>query len=194
MEVPMRKVVLIMTASIDGFVIGPKGHAGGMPEPDELQRWKLNRIQHAGTHIMGRVTYEEMAGFWPTSSDEYAAPMNEIPKVVFSKTLSEASWPESSIARGELADEIVTLKNQPGGEIIAWGGARFAQALSMAGLVDQYAIVHQPVAFGGGEPIFRGLPDALHLGVEAAMTFSSGTVLNIYEPIGWGRQVSRSVR
>jgi dihydrofolate reductase len=117
----MRKVVLIMTASIDGFVVGPKGHAGGMPEPDELQRWKLNRIERAGTHIMGRVTYEEMAGFWPTSTDEYAAPMNEIPKVVFSKTLGEASWPESSIARGELADEIVTLKNQPGGEIIAWG-------------------------------------------------------------------------
>ncbi len=187
----MRRVVLIMTASIDGFVVGPRGHAGGMREPDELQRWKLNRIQRAGTHIMGRVTYEEMSGFWPTSTDEYAAPMNEIPKVVFSKTLREARWPESSIARGELADEIVTLKNQPGGEIIAWGGARFAQALSMAGLVDQYAIVHQPVAFGGGEPIFRGLPDALHLGVVAAMAFSSGTRLSIYEPIGWGRQVSR---
>jgi dihydrofolate reductase len=187
----MRKLVLIMTASIDGFVVGPNGHAGVMPEPDELQRWKRDRIERAGTHIMGRVTYEEMAEFWPTSTDQYASPMNEIPKVVFSKTLSEASWPESSIARGELADEIVALKNQPGGEIIAWGGARFAQALSMAGLVDQYAIVHQPVAFGGGEPIFRRLPDALHLGVVAAMAFSSGTTLNIYEPIGWGRQVSR---
>jgi dihydrofolate reductase len=185
----MRNVVLIMTASIDGFVVGPKGHAGGVPEPDELKRWKLNRIQCAGTHIMGRVTYEEMAGFWPTSTDEYAAPMNEIPKVVFSKTLSKASWPESSIARGNLADEIVALKDQPGGEIIAWGGATFAQALSLAGLVDQYAIVHQPVAFGAGEPIFRGLPDALHLGVVAAMAFPSGTTLNIYEPLGWGHQV-----
>ena len=59
---------------------------------------------------MGRVTYEEMATHWPTSADDYAAPMNEIPKVVFSKTLDEATWPESSIARGDLADEIATLR------------------------------------------------------------------------------------
>jgi dihydrofolate reductase len=71
---------------------------------------------------MGRVTYEEMAGFWPTSTDDYAAPMNEIPKVVFSRTLAEATWPESSIARGDLAEEIAALRAQPGGEIIAWGG------------------------------------------------------------------------
>src|ERR671925_2122669 len=98
----MRNVVLIMTTSIDGFVAAPTGHAGGLLEPDELKRWKLDRIRRAGTHIMGRVTYEEMAGFWPTSSDDYAPPMNQIPKVVFSKTLGAATWPESSIARGGL--------------------------------------------------------------------------------------------
>ena len=100
----MRNVVLMMTSSMDGFVVGPEEHAGGVPEPDELVRWKLDRIRRAGTHIMGRVTYEEMASFWPTSTDDYAAPMNELPKVVFSKTLNEATWPESTIARGELAD------------------------------------------------------------------------------------------
>ncbi len=102
----MRNVVLIMTASMDGFVVGPQGHAGGLPEPHELKRWKLDRIRRAGTHIMGRVTYEEMAAAWPSSADDYAAPMNEIPKVVFSKTLNEANWPKSTIARGDLADEI----------------------------------------------------------------------------------------
>ena len=180
----MRNVTLIMTASIDGYVVAPKGHAGGLPEPDELARWKLNRIRRAGTHIMGRVTYEEMASFWPTSTDDYAAPMNDIPKVVFSKTLIEATWPESSIARGDLAEEIGTLKERPGGEIIAWGGAGFVQALSRAGLIDQYAIVVQPVAYGGGEPIFRDLGDALHLRVLSTTTFSSGTMLHLYEPRG----------
>jgi dihydrofolate reductase len=180
----MRNVVLIMTASIDGFVVAPTGHAGGLPEPDELKRWKLNRIRRAGTHIMGRVTYEEMAGFWPTSTDDYAAPMNEIPKVVFSKTLDEAPWPESSIARGDLADEIAALKNQPGGEIIAWGGAGFAQALSRAGLIDEYAIVVQPVAYGDGKPIFRDLPDALHFRPVAVTTFPTGTLLHVFEPRG----------
>jgi len=182
----MRKVVLIMTASIDGYVVAPTGHTGGLPEPDELQRWKLDRICRAGTHIMGRVTYEEMASFWPTSTDDYAVPMNDIPKVVFSKSLGEATWPESSIARGELAEEIALLKDQPGGEIIAWGGASFAQALSRAGLIDEYAIVTQPVAFGGGKPIFWDLPDALYLQLVSATTFPTGTVLHTYQLLGWG--------
>ncbi|HTU36894.1 MAG TPA: dihydrofolate reductase family protein [Acidimicrobiales bacterium] len=185
----MRDVVLIMTASLDGFVVGPKGHAGGMPEPAELQQWKLNRIRRAGTHIMGRVTYEQMASFWPTSSEDYAAPMNDIPKVVFSTTLTEAPWHESSIASGDLTAEIEALKQQPGGEIIAWGGAGFARSLTRAGLVDQYALIRQPVAYGGGEPIFSDLPDALHLNLLAATTYSTGTMLHLYEPRGWGAEV-----
>jgi dihydrofolate reductase len=127
-----------------------------------------------------------MAAFWPTSTDDYAAPMNEIPKVVFSKTLQDATWPKSSVAHGDLAEDIAALRRQPGGEIIAWGGAQFAQALSRAGLVNEYAIVTQPVAYGGGLPLFRDLPDALHLTVVEAKRFSSGTVLNIYAPKRWG--------
>ncbi len=186
-----RRVVLMMTASIDGFVVAPKGHAGGLPEPDELKRWKLARIRGAGTHIMGRVTYEEMASFWPTSSDDYAAPMNDIPKVVFSKTLEDASWPVSRIARGDLVDEIGALKNEAGGEIIAWGGARFAQALSRARLVDEYALVVQPVAYGAGEPMFRDLQASLPLDLVGATTFPNGVMLHLYEPRGSGRQTGR---
>jgi dihydrofolate reductase len=177
----MRSVVLMMSVSVDGYVAGPHGHAGAIPEPDELKRWKLDRISQAGTHIMGRVTYEEMAGYWPTSTDDYAAPMNDIPKVVFSKTVDEAAWMGSSIARGDLADEIAALRRQPGGEIVAWGGANFAQSLSRAGLVDEYVLVIQPVAFGSGLPLFADLPDALRLELIEAKTFGS-TVLHIYEP------------
>ncbi len=178
----MRSVVLMMSVSVNGFVAGPHGHAGALPEPEELKRWKLDRVRRAGTHIMGRVTYEEMAAHWPTSSDDYAAPMNEIPKVVFSKTLDEATWPESSIARGDLADGIAALRRQPGGEIIAWGGASFSQALSRAGLIDEYVLVINPVAFGSGLPMFRDLPEALRLELIEARTFDTGTVLHVYEP------------
>jgi dihydrofolate reductase len=172
----------MMSVSVDGFVAGPHGHAGALPEPDELKRWKLDRVRQAGTHIMGRVTYEEMAAHWPTSSDDYAAPMNEIPKVVFSKTLDKATWVESSIARGDLEDEIATLRRQPGGEIIAWGGASLAQSLSRAGLIDQYALVIHPIAFGSGLPMFRNLTNALQLQLLEAQTFDTGTVLHVYEP------------
>jgi dihydrofolate reductase len=177
----MRNVTLMMSASVDGYVVGPFDHPGGRPEPSELKQWKLDRIRKAGTHIMGRVTYEEMASFWPTSMDDYAAPMNEIPKVVFSTTLTEATWPESSIASGNLADEIDALKRQPGGEIIAWGGAAFAQALSRAGLVDEYVIVTRPLAYGGGLPMFRGLSEPLELDLIEAKTYGA-SVVHRYEP------------
>ena len=179
----MRKVVLMMTASIDGYVQAPSGLAtGATAEPPELKRWKLDRIRSAGTHIMGRVTYEQIATAWPTSHDDYAAPMNEIPKVVFSNTLKVADWPQSTIARGCLVDEIAGLRSQPGGEIIAWGGARFAQSLSRAGLVDEYAIIAQPIAYGGGETLFRDLHASLEFNVLATIVYAGGTVLHLYEP------------
>jgi dihydrofolate reductase len=183
-----------MSVSVDGFVVGPHGHASGFPEPDALKRWKLDRISRAGTHIMGRVTYEEMSGRWPTSTDDYAAPMNEIPKVVFSNALDEATWPESSIARGDLADEIATLRRQPGGEIIAWGGASFAQSLSRAGLIDEYVLVIHPVAFGSGLPMFRDLRDALRLELIEAHTFDTSTVLHVYKPSDRAGQLDEADR
>lgn len=179
----MRKVLLIMTASLDGYVATPDGMpVRAEPEPAELKRWKLERIRRAGTHIMGRVTYEGMASFWPTSKDDYAAPMNDIPKVVFSKSLETAAWPESTIARGKIGEEIETLRKQPGGEIIAWGGASFAQSLSRAGLIDEYAVITRPIAYGGGKPLFHELPDALQFNVLATTTYAGGTTLHLYEP------------
>jgi dihydrofolate reductase len=182
-RIQVRRVVLMMSVSVDGFVAGPHGHAGGFPEPDQLKRWKLDRIRRAGTHIMGRVTYEEMAAHWPTSTDDYATPMNEIPKVVFSNTLDETTWKKSSIARGDLADEIATLRRQSGGEIIAWGGASFAQSLSRAGLIDEYVLVIHPVAFGSGLPMFRDLPEAVQLELLEAQTFDTSTVLHVYKRV-----------
>lgn len=110
----MSKLVLSMGVSLDGLVARPaRLRAGGWglpPDDPSLKQRKLGWMQDIGLHLMGRNTYEEMAGFWPTSDDPYAAPMNEIPKVVFSRTLERADWPDSRIARGALADEIAALK------------------------------------------------------------------------------------
>jgi dihydrofolate reductase len=178
----MRDVVLMMTMSVDGYV---RGYSGGeVPEPDELQQYKLERICKAGTHIMGRVTYEEMASFWPTSTFEYAKPMNEIPKVVFSTTLEEANWPDSTIAAGDTAHEIAQLKSQPGGDIIAWGGANFVQSLSRERLIDEYVLVIGPVAFGDGLPMFKDLPEPLALELIESRAFPNGYVVNRYRRSG----------
>ena len=102
----MRKLVLSMGVSLDGLVARPGrlGAAGwGLPPEDPaLKVRKLGWMHDVGLHLMGRNTYEEMAEFWPVSDDAYAAPMNEIPKVVFSRTLERAEWADSRIARGEL--------------------------------------------------------------------------------------------
>jgi dihydrofolate reductase len=182
----MRKLVLQMGVSLDGLVARPGRHgAGGWglpPEDSALKERKLEWLRDAGLHVMGRATYEEMAEFWPRSDDAYAAPMNEIPKVVFSRTLKRAEWADSRIARGDLADEIAELKREPGKDMIAWGGARFAQSLTRLGLVDEYRLVLQPVALGDGLPLFKDLTAPLRLELVDAQTYNTGAALHVYRP------------
>jgi dihydrofolate reductase len=180
----MRKLVLQMGISIDGFVAAPDGaHAWGYEREDPAtKRWKLDSVWGAGAHLMGRVTYQDMAAFWPTSNSEYAAPMNEIPKVVFSKTLQSGEWGESRIARGDLGEEIAALKREPGSELMAHGGATFAQALSRAGLVDEYRLVIHPAALGAGLPLFKELPEPLFLEMVEAHTYPTGAAIHVYRP------------
>jgi dihydrofolate reductase len=181
----MRQVVLQMGMSLDGYVASDREHPGvSVPEDAELVRWKLDRVAKAGAHLMGRVTYQEMASYWPRSTEPYAAPMNDIPKVVFSKTLSEASWPVTRIADGDLAAEISAVKEQPGPDVIAWGGASFAAALAAQGLIDEYCLAIQPVALGRGQALFAQLSVALHLELIEARTFACGVVVHIYRPQG----------
>jgi dihydrofolate reductase len=181
----MRRLILQTSVSIDGYVAAlDKSHpwGNGDEEDEGIKRWILDSVWAAGAHVMGRVTYEEMAGFWPTSPSEYAQPMNEIPKVVFSKTLERADWPETRIARGELGEEIERLKREPGNDLIAYGGATFDQALSRLGLVDEYRLMIQPAALGAGLPLFKDLPAPLQLVLVEATTYSTGVAVHVYRP------------
>jgi dihydrofolate reductase len=180
----MRRVVLQMGVSLDGFVARDDGNldwAIAAEHPD-VTAWKIASLHQVGTHIMGRVTYEGMAAHWPSASDGYAPLMNEIPKVVFSTTLDSAEWPESRIARGDLTEEITALKRESGGDIMAHGGARFVQALSRLGLIDEYRLVIRPVALGNGLPLFKDLPEPLPLQLLDATTYPDGTAIHVYQP------------
>jgi dihydrofolate reductase len=180
----MREVIVAMSVSLDGFVAPLKGAPDHRSAPDDpvLKQTKLDWLSRVGTHAMGRVSYQEMAQHWPTSDDPYAAPMNDRPKVVFSKTLETADWNDSRVARGDLAEEISALKQEPGGEIIAWGGASFVQALSRAGLVDEYRLVINPYALGAGLPLFKDLSEPISLELIQATTYATGAALHIYRP------------
>lgn len=180
----MRKVIVMMSMSLDGFVAPAKGAPDdrSMPEDPALKRIKLDWLSEAGMHAMGRVTYNEMAAHWPVSTDDYAAPMNELPKVVFSKTLESADWNDSRVARGDLSEEISALRREPGGDIIAWGGATFAQELSRRGLVDEYRLVINPVALGNGLTLFKDLSAPIELQLIQARTFANRAALHVYQP------------
>jgi dihydrofolate reductase len=180
----MRPVVLQMGVTLDGFVHGAKGYEdwGLPPEDGELVAWKAASLREAGTHIMGRATYEAMASVWPNTTGVYADVMNEIPKVVFSKTLTRAEWAESRIAGGDLAEDIGRLKLEPGGVILAHGGATFVDALIHDGLIDEYRLVIHPVAIGHGTGLFSALRKPLRLDLIEARRFPGGTAIHVYRP------------
>jgi dihydrofolate reductase len=131
---------------------------------------------------MGRVTYESMAEFWPKSDHPAAGAMNDIPEVVFSRTLRSAGWPESRIASGDTAEEIARLKAEPGGEIVAHGGTQFVRSLIRLGLVDEYRLWMLPAAVGQGEPLFTGLAHPLPLCLQTCRAFPSGILELVYSP------------
>jgi len=174
-----------MGVTLDGYVAGRGGEGDwGLPaEHPEVRAWKVASLGQVGTHIMGRVTYEQMAGHWPNATGEYAEFMNRLPKVVFSATLPAAGWAGSRIARGDLTEEIAALKRESGGEIMAHGGAAFVQALSRFGLIDEYRLVILPVALGSGLPLFKDLAKPLRVDLAEAKTFPDGTVIHVYRPI-----------
>jgi dihydrofolate reductase len=175
----MRKVVLKMHVSLDGFVARPDGNLDWFRDAfdDELTAWEVEGLWQAGVHIMGRATYHDMAAYWPSSTEPFAPPMNELPKVVFSKTLKEADWDGSRVVDGDLAEEISRLKAEGGKDILAHGGASFAQSLSRLRLIDEYVLVVHPVALGEGLPLF---PDEIELRLLNAKTFDSGVLALTY--------------
>jgi dihydrofolate reductase len=186
-----RRLVLQMGVSLDGMVAIARGDGsvpvmegewGLPPEDPELTKLKLEWVREAGAHLMGRVTYEAMAGYWPTSTHAYAAPMNEIPKIVFTNTLDRADWADTQIVRGEIAEEIARLKREAGKDLLAHGGATFVQSLARENLVDEYRLITHPVAVGSGLPLFKDLPAPLRLELVDTKAFGSAN-LRIYRSV-----------
>jgi dihydrofolate reductase len=209
----MRELVLKMSMSLDGFVSDMEGRNTWMFGADqEAKAWSVDYIGRAGLHIMGSRTFRDMAAWWPTSTDQFAAPMNQIPKAVFSRqragalsstdtsaALDEArsraghaqsaqlqpgaeSWAQAHVASGELSAEIARLKEGDGRPIMAHGGVRFARSLVALGLVDQFVLLVAPVALGKGLPLFSSLAAPLALRLESARAFPGGAMAQIYRP------------
>jgi len=180
----MRKALLKIHVSLDGYIRATGADPLGWmfrTYDEELRAWEVDLLRQAGVHVMGRVLYEEMAAYWPGSTEPWAPPMNEIPKVVFSKSLKEAPWRESRIADGDLAGEMAALKDEPGRDILVHGGAAIVRSLARLGLLDEYRFLVHPVVLGGGLALFHEQP--LDLALVDSRRFPGGTVLMAYRPI-----------
>ncbi len=183
----MRKLVLSAFISLDGYSCDPGTELFDYfmqldeGEDGEQEEYGLARLRQVGTHIMGRVTYLAFAEYWPSSTHVNAAPMNDIPKVVFSRTLREASWPKTTIAAGDTEAEVAKLKAEPGGDILAHGGTSFARSLIQLGLVDEYSFLVVPAVAGKGVALFT---DFTRLRLLSSKAFSSGLLALAYAPAG----------
>ncbi len=193
--------------SLDGYVAGPGGEIDWMMRTRSPEGVAcIERILwQAGAHLVGRRTYAAWAGYWPTSTEPLAAPMNAIPKIVFSRSgsltlepttalrnatdaqrtagLSVAApapgWEDTRVLGSDLAADIAALKAESGKDLLAQGGASFAQALVRLGLVDEYRLVVHPVVLGSGLALFDGTAP-FDLTLTDATRFPSGTQGLVY--------------
>jgi dihydrofolate reductase len=153
--------------------------------PDPVRdAWIGSRLRTAAVHIMGRVTYESMLGRWPSPTQDAAPPMHRIPKVVFSRTLTEVRSPATTIAAGDLTCEVERLKKVCAGDVVAHGGIAFDQSIAASGLVDEYRLVVHPYAAGLGAALFDGLDQPAGLELVSATAFPTGSIGLEYRPRG----------
>ena len=188
----MRRLIASEFVTLDGVMEAPghEQHPDGKNAwalryaGEDQQRYKVEELFAAGAILLGRVTYEVFAAFWPTApKDEgFADRMNSIPKYVVSKSLRAASWRNSIIIAEDPAEKIAELKQQPGGDILLFGSADLLDSLIKHDMVDEYRIMVFPVVLGSGKRLFRDTTDVTHLQLVDTTTFESGVTVLTYRP------------
>jgi dihydrofolate reductase len=183
----MRKLILMMSVSLDGFFEGPHHELDWQLVDDELHRHFNERLRRMSAFLDGRVTYELMAGYWPTADQDPSSPApvaefariwRDIPKIVYSTSLERADW-NTSVVRAVVPEEIRTLKAQAGGDMVV-GGANLAATFMRHNLIDEYWLYIHPVLIGRGTPLFPRSGSTTNLRLTETQTFGSGVVLLRY--------------
>jgi dihydrofolate reductase len=184
----MRKIIVMMSVSIDGFIEGPNRELDWQTIDEELHGHFNEQLRAMSAFLDGRVNYELMAGFWPTADSdpsssgpvvEFARIWREMPKFVFSRTLERAGW-NTTIMRDVVPEEIMALKAQPGGDM-ALGGPDLAASFRRHDLIDEYRLYVHPIVIGQGKPLFPPEDAKIPLRLAETRTFGSGVVLLRYQ-------------
>jgi dihydrofolate reductase len=189
----MRKVIVTMWVTLDGFIAGPNNEMDwvGKLYDDAMGKYETDLVSSADTLILGRVTYQSFAGSWPNVPDnpsvsegekQYARQLNSMRKIVFSKTLDKAEWNNSTLMKEIVPEDIAKMKQEPGKDMIIYGSASIVQALTNLGLIDEYQLLVHPLVLGSGKPLFKDITKPVNLKLTRTENRKSGVVVLYYEP------------
>jgi dihydrofolate reductase len=186
----MRKLLVFNSVTADGYFTDKNGdmswaHRGDDPEWNEFV---AGNAQSGGELLFGRITYEMMASFWPTpvaaqQFPEVAEQMNKLPKVVFSRKMDQASWQNTRVVKGNLAEEVRKLKQEDGEHMVLMGSGSIVSQLALENVIDEYQMVVNPIVLGAGRTMFDSVKERLKLKLTNSRTFGNGNVLLCYEPV-----------
>ena len=180
----MRKLIAAINMTLDGFC----DHTA-MIADIELHQHFNEVLRNADTILYGRTTYQLMESYWPDivknptgvkSEEEFAVLIDNISKIVFSRTLQQVDWKNTKLKKDIIKEEILELKQQTGKNILA-GSPSLIVALTQLGLIDEYQLVVHPVILGSGLPLFKNIKDRVDLKLLKTKTFGSGAVVLYYE-------------
>jgi dihydrofolate reductase len=184
-----RRLILHMSVSLDGFVARPDHEidwlAGDDGLPDhgaQRHRANLELLSQVGLIVFGRRGYEDMFRGWSDSDNPMAQLMNSLPKLVFSQSLTAVEWNNAKLSRRPLEEEIPERKAEGGKDMVVFGGARIANSLIRARLVDEYRLTIHPVALGEGLPLMHGLPEPQRFELVSSTTYTDGSVAQVLRP------------
>ena len=186
----MRRLMAFESLSLDGYFAGAKGDLSWAHKEDA--EWRAfvggNASGGGGTLLFGRVTYELMVSYWPTpeatdAEPEVAGGMNDLPKVVFSRSLESVAWRNTRLVKEDLAGSVRAMKSEPGEDMVILGSGSIVSQLAREGLIDAYQIVVNPIVLGEGRPLWSGLRQRLPLRLTQTRAFGNGNVVLSYEPV-----------
>jgi dihydrofolate reductase len=184
----MRKLFVFNLVTLDGYFEGPNREIDWHNVDAEFNEYAIDMLNSVDTLLFGRVTYELMASYWPTSdaikNDPIVAEkMNTLPKIVFSKTLNKVGWNNTRLVKDVISKEIEKMKQVPGKDIVILGSGSIMSEFAQRGLIDEYRIMVNPIVLGDGKPLFKGIKDRLNLKLTKTRTFGNGNVLLYYQPV-----------
>ena len=185
----MPRLAVFNNVTLDGFFSGKNGEfqwAKGHTDA-EFQAFVEENAKPGGILVFGRKTYDLMRSYWPSemalkNDPVVAEQMNALPKMVFSRTLDQATWNNTKLIKGDPVSEMRRLKSEPGPDMTILGSGSIVSQLAEAGLIDEYQVVVNPVVLGAGRTMFETVKKPLELKCTKTRSFRNGNVWVCYEP------------